>query len=77
MHFGASGKNAHVVAIVRQNLSDRVSSYHFALERLVITTPAAQAVEAERSINLLQNQIARYRNLPPTWAREPSLASAN
>ncbi len=70
-------ENAHVVAIVRQSLSDRVASYHFALERLVITTPSAQAVEAERSLNLLQNQIARYQTLPPTWTREPSLASAN
>ena len=70
-------ENAHVVAIVRQSLDDRVASYHYALERLVITTPSGQAVEAERSLNLLQNQIARYQTLPPTWTREPSLASAN
>lgn len=70
-------ENDHVVAIVRQSLNDRVASYHFALERLVITTPSVQAVEAERSLNLLQNQIARYQTLPPTWIREPSLASAN
>jgi len=70
-------ENAHVVAIVRQSLSDRVASYRFALERLVISSPSPHAVEAERSINLLQNHIARYQRLPPTWAREPSLASAN
>jgi hypothetical protein len=70
-------ENAHVVAIVQQSLNDRVASYRFALERLVIVTPSPQAVEAERSINLLQNHIARYHNLAPTWVREPSLASAN
>jgi len=70
-------ENAHVVALVRQNLNDRVASYRFALERLIVITPSPQAVESERSINLLQNHIARYQNLPPTWVREPSLASAN
>lgn len=69
-------ENAHVVAIVRQSLTDRLASYRFALERLVIVTPLPQAVEAERSINLLQNQITGYRSFPPAWTREPSLASA-
>jgi len=71
-------ENAHVVAIVQQSLADRVASYHFALERLVIITPSPQAVEAERTITLLQNHIARYQQQPaPTWVREPSLASTN
>jgi hypothetical protein len=70
-------ENAHVVAIVQQSLVDRVASYHFALERLVIITPSPQAIEAERSITLLQNQIVRYQKPAPTWIREPSLASTN
>lgn len=70
-------ENAHVVAIVQQSLADRVASYQFALERLVVITPSQQAVEAERSITLLQNQIARYQQPAPTWVREPSLASTN
>jgi hypothetical protein len=70
-------ENAHVVAIVQQSLADRVASYHFALERLVIITPSPQAIEAERSITLLQNQIVRYQQPAPTWVREPSLASTN
>ncbi|HET9714840.1 MAG TPA: hypothetical protein VFP60_01530 [Pseudolabrys sp.] len=70
-------ENAHVVSIVRQSLADRIASYHFALERLVISTPMTQAVEVERSLNNLQYQLARYQVLPPTWRREPSLASAN
>lgn len=69
-------ENVHVIEIVQQNLADRVASYHFALERLGIITPSPQAIEAERSITLLQNHIARYQQHPaPTWVREPSLAS--
>jgi hypothetical protein len=70
-------ENAHVVHIVRQSLLDRVASYQFALERLVIVVPSVQAVEAERLLKQLQSQIARYDTLPPTWRREPSLASTN
>ena len=68
-------ENAHVVDIVRQSLTDRVAAYHYVLERLVITTPSVQAVEVERLLIQLQNQIAGYNILPPTWVREPSLAS--
>ena len=70
-------ENDDVVDVVRISLTNRVVSYRFALEHLVIMTPMAQAVEAERLLNQLQNQIARYNTLPPTWRREPSLASAN
>jgi hypothetical protein len=39
-------------------------------------TPSPQAIDAERALNLLQTQIARYRTfLPPTWVRERSLAA--
>jgi hypothetical protein len=69
-------ENVHVVDIVRVSLANRVVSYRFALEHLVIMTPAVQAVEAERLLNQLQVQMARYDTLPPTWVREPSLASA-
>lgn len=70
-------ENALLVAMVRRNLDQRASGYRFALERLVIMTPTTQAVEAERSLNQLQAQIAHYRNhSAPTWAREQSLAAA-
>lgn len=46
-------ENASVVSLVRLKLEQRVSSYRFALERLVILTPTTQAVEAERSLNQL------------------------
>jgi hypothetical protein len=70
-------ENVHVLDIVRISLANRVASYRFALQRLVISIPSVQAVEAERLLNQLQGQIRRYDTLPPTWRREPSLASTN
>ena len=68
-------ENARIVGLVRASLNGRASAYRFALERLVVATPSPRAVAAERALNQLQAQIARYRtNLPPTWKREPSLA---
>ncbi len=70
-------ENASLVSLVRAKLTQRVSGYRFALERLVVMTPSPQAVDVERSLNQLQAQIARYRtNSAPTWAREQSLAAA-
>jgi hypothetical protein len=69
-------ENIHVLDIVRISLANRVVSYRFALEHLVIMTPQVQAVDAERLLNQLQVQISRYDTLPLTWVREPSLASA-
>jgi hypothetical protein len=70
-------ENAHVVELVRWSLEDRVLAYQYVLEQLVITTPMAQAVEVERLLTQLKSNIARYHALPPTWRREPSLASSN
>ena len=70
-------ENAHVLEVVYFSLEDRVAAYQYVLERLVIETPMTQAVEVERLLNQLKGQIARYRTLPPTWRREPSLASSN
>jgi hypothetical protein len=69
-------ENASIVVLTREKLAQRMSSYRFALERLVLTTPAAQAAEVERAINQLQAQIERYRGPAPTWMRERSLAAA-
>ena len=70
-------ENASLIALVRTKLADRISGYRYALDRLVITTPSAQAVDAERSINQLQAQLEYYRtHSAPTWAREQSLAAA-
>jgi hypothetical protein len=70
-------ENASLVALVRTRLEQRVSAYRFALERLVIMVPSAQAVEAEQSLRQLQALIVRYRTPQLPWAREGSLARAN
>ena len=69
-------ENASIVALTRETLAQRMSAYRFALERLVVTTPSAQAAEVERAINQLQAQIERYRRPAPTWVREQSLAAS-
>ena len=67
-------ENASVVALVDASLAQRVASYRFALERLVIATPSSQAVEVERALTRLKAQVAYYRHvLPPSWQRVPSL----
>jgi hypothetical protein len=59
-------------------MGQRASAYRFALERLVITLPSPQAVEAERSLRSFEAQIAHFqRDLAPTWRRQPSLVSTN
>jgi hypothetical protein len=70
-------ENALLVSLVRTKLRQRVVSYRFALDRLVVTVPSHDAVEVERSLGQLQAQIARYRSpVAPTWQREQSLAAA-
>jgi hypothetical protein len=69
-------ENSSLVALVRTKIYERVSAYRYALDRLVISSPSVQAVDAERSINQLQAQINYYRtHSAPTWAREQSLAA--
>jgi len=68
-------ENAAIVALTREKLTQRASSYRFALERLVIMTPSPQAVDVERAVNHMQAMIARYRGPAPTWMREQNLAT--
>ena len=68
-------ENASIVSLMREKLAQRMSSYRFALERLVITTPSAQAADVERA----QSTAGSDRALPrpaPTWVREQSLAAS-
>jgi hypothetical protein len=70
-------ENAAIVAQVREKLAQRVSSYRFALERMVITVPSPRAVDVERALNQLQAQIEYYRtHSAPGWMQEQSLAAA-
>jgi hypothetical protein len=62
-------ENALIVQWVHRCLEWRVSSYRWALERLVIHTPDTMAAEADRLINELAAQTAN----PPVSA-EPAIA---
>jgi hypothetical protein len=68
-------ENRSIIALAHAKLTQRAASYHFALERLVIETPSALAVDVERAITQMQGMIERYRGPAPTWAREQNLAT--
>jgi hypothetical protein len=53
-------ENRAVVLTVRRVLGERAAAYKIALERLVIAAPSPVAVEAERSLTLLQQRIGAY-----------------
>jgi hypothetical protein len=53
-------ENEAIVLWVNGSLRERAASYRVALERLVIAAPSPIAVEAERSLTLLEQRIARY-----------------
>jgi hypothetical protein len=70
-------ENAAIVAQVRGSLARRIASYKFALERLIIMSPSAQAAQVELMINQLRDTIARYQNGAPLYRAESSLARNN
>ncbi len=51
-------ENKAVIAWVCRAVKARIVAYRFALERLVIAVPSAGAAEADRTIGLLQRQLA-------------------
>jgi hypothetical protein len=53
-----NAENALVIEWVQQSILDRAEAYRYALERLVVATPAPMAVECERSLTLLQARIS-------------------
>jgi nitrate reductase assembly molybdenum cofactor insertion protein NarJ len=53
-------ENRSIVQWVRGSLHERTESYRVALERMVIAAPSPVAVEAERSLTLLQQRISGY-----------------
>ena len=67
-------ENADAVEIVYLSLTDRVTAYRFALERLVVGTPETQAAEVERVlINCRARSIAIARCRRPGCANQASL----
>lgn len=55
-------ENAMVIAWVCRSVEARIAGYHYALERLVISTPSTMAVEAERAITLLRERLAQCQS---------------
>jgi hypothetical protein len=60
-----NAENGLIVAWVQRTLAGRADSYRFALERLVVSVPSAQAVEVERSLTLMQQRIAANHVVEP------------
>jgi hypothetical protein len=53
-------QNRKIVLWVHGSLQERVAAYKAALERMVIAAPSPVAVEADRSLTLLQQRISGY-----------------
>lgn len=54
-------ENSVIVAWVHRSLNERAAGYQYALERVVVDTPMPMAVQAERSLTMLRQQIAAAR----------------
>jgi hypothetical protein len=70
-------ENAAIIGEVRTSLAQRIASYRFALERLIIMSPSAQAAQVELMIDQLRDTIARYQKGAPLYRSESSLARNN
>jgi hypothetical protein len=70
-------ENAAIIGQVRASLAQRIASYRFALERLIIMTPSPTAAQAELMINQLRATVDRYRHGAPLFRAEGSLARNN
>ena len=67
------GENLLIVRWVYQSLSERAIAYHFALERLVISSPSRQAAEAERQLTLMKLRVAETRLAPGPLSAPPPM----
>jgi hypothetical protein len=47
---------------------ERIASYHYALESLVVLSPSPNAVEAERALYVLEERLKRFTAPPPPVA---------
>jgi hypothetical protein len=54
-------ENSLVVAWVNRSMHERAAGYQYALERMVLDAPSPTAVEAERALTRLRQQIAAAR----------------
>lgn len=53
------GENRRLIAEVYRRFRERIASYRYALETLLVLTPSPAAVEAERALYLLEERFAR------------------
>jgi hypothetical protein len=72
-----TNENAAIIGQVRGSLAQRIASYKFALERLIIMTPSPQAAQVELMIAQLRQTVDRYRHGAPLFRAESSLARNN
>lgn len=68
-------ENLLIIAWVQQSLADKASSYRYALERLVVATPAPMATEVERSLTLLSQRIAENQIVATPMLELPARAA--
>jgi hypothetical protein len=64
-------ENTLIIAWVQQALADRIISYRYALERLVVATPTPMATEVERSLVLLAQRTADNQVVPIAMLQLP------
>jgi hypothetical protein len=70
-------ENARVIAMVRTSLAQRVASYRYALERLIISSPEREAGDVDRLLVNLKAQVAYYHShTAPQFALEGSLGAS-
>lgn len=61
-----NAENAAVVAWVCRSVQERVVAYRYTLERLVVSTPAPVAADADRAVQFLLRQATGYCAAPPS-----------
>lgn len=64
-----NGENTAIVGWVCRALNRRVSAYHYALERLAISTPSPAAADSDRSVTFLQTRIGQACQMGGTKGR--------
>lgn len=69
-------ENSLIVRWVHQSLMERSYAYDFALQRLVVMAPSAQAAEVERQLNVMRANIAEAA-LVPRASTGPWITSPN
>lgn len=64
------GENRRLIAEVYRRFRERIASYRYALETLLVLTPSPMTVQAERALYLLEQRFARITE-PETIAAAP------